>query len=512
MRYLLIPGRHHLVTSAEIAYLKTLLEEFPEAIIVWAVTSADHTGTLRNPLRGSRRLGMIEYVVGVNNLPSMVFMIPNRQYKKDFSHYLIEDIRIQSNGEIVCTPDNTLVICSTEGVIELYEALGFTVKKNELETGAPKPWNVVERIVQTGKEWASDDMVASTIDPACRTYYDRYKMAESIQTVFADPLVSTDDGDITVSRDYATYRASFEDNAWRKVADFVDYVKPGRIVDVGCATGQTIKLLAERPEFFESDFYGVEVARPLYDICRQRQHNSEFGDANVFFYQRNIMQSDLFVENSMSTVLTMALTHEIESYLGRPELEKFLVRAFTMLKKSGVYINYDVVGPDDPDKQVFVRFNHEDGDNPEDLHWELEGSELADFLRTLSSASRFKRFARDFRATEGDQIQSETVIIGDQEYISLRHGDLCDFLAKKDYLNSWKSEMHERFCFFSHEQWQQALRAVGFEIQQGTRAIRNQWLIDNRFAVAADVYERQNDTLVPVEQPVTNTLLIAAKP
>ena len=52
--------------------------------------------------------------------------------------------------------------------------------------------------------------------------------------------IDTDDGDITATRDYATYRAAFENNAWRKVSEFADAVRPGRIVDVGCATGQTI--------------------------------------------------------------------------------------------------------------------------------------------------------------------------------------------------------------------------------------------------------------------------------
>lgn len=94
--------------------------------------------------------------------------------------------------------------------------------------------------------------------------------------------------------------------------------------------------MAERPDLFESDFYGVEVARPLFEICQQRKSNGEFGDANVYFHQRNIMASTLFADHSVDTVISLALTHEIESYLGRDELFRFADRAKAMLRPGGM--------------------------------------------------------------------------------------------------------------------------------------------------------------------------------
>lgn len=105
----------------------------------------------------------------------------------------------------------------------------------------------------------------------------------------------------------------------------------------------------------------------------------------------------------------------------------------------------------------------------------------------------------------------ETRSIAGTEYYVLRNADLCDFLAKKDYADSWKSEMHERFCFFSHDEWCREVEVVGFELADGTRAIQNTWLIDNRFAPAAKVYEMVENVLVPLAQPVTNTLLVCRK-
>lgn len=513
MKYILIPGRHHLVTRFQVDYLRNLLKENTDAEIVWAVTSADHTGTQRNPLAGARRLGIIEAVAAVEGLPSEVYMIANRRQRDDFAHYLIEEIRTQTGGRIAMQPDNTIVACSTDEVIAQYQRLGFSVATVEKESRAALPWDVVHAIINTGEAWNIDPEIDRHIHPMCKALYERYHLAELIQTIYRDSLVSSDDGDITITRDYASYRAAFEDNAWRKVNDFAEFVRPGKIVDVGCATGQTIKLLGERPELFESDFYGVEVARPLYEICQQRKTNGEFGDTNVYFYQRNIMQSELFESRSMSTVITMALTHEVESYLGHDELTRFIDRAYDMLEPGGVYINYDVVGPGDRESEVYFSPNRDDGENPDDLNWELNGEELARFLGTLSTAARLKRFARDFRHDEGDGILLRYETVDGIEYAVLAYGDLCEFLAKKDYLASWKSEMHEKFCFYTHAEWCQSLEQAGFEITSHSRPITNQWLIDNRFAPAGQVYDMVNGRLIERQSPpTTNTLLVARKP
>jgi SAM-dependent methyltransferase len=500
------------VTVFQVERLRALVAVHPGAEVIWAVTSADHTGTQRNPLAGARRMGMIEAVAAVEALPSEVFLISNKRERPDFAHYLIEEIRTQTSGRVAMTPDNTLVACSTDTVIRQYQALGFGIDTMEQDESATQPWDVVTRIIETGVDWRSDSLVTRTMHPACRERYERYGLATLIQTIYADPLVNSDDGDITITREYASYRAAFEDNAWRKVNDFADYVQPGKIVDVGCATGQTIKLLGERPELFESDFYGVEVARPLYEICQQRKTNGEFGDSNVYFYQRNIMQSELFEPDSMSTVITMALTHEVESYLGHDELAQFIARAYEMLAPGGIYINYDVVGPHEREREVYFLPAHDDGDNPENMQWELEGDALAQFLGTLSTAARLERFVRDFRHDEGDGIHVGYELIDGNEYAVLTHGDLCEFLAKKDYLTSWKSEMHEKFCFYSHDEWCRALETAGFEITANSRSITNPWLIEHRFSPAGKVYARTDGALVALDPPPTNTLLIARKP
>ncbi|NHB84508.1 hypothetical protein G7085_07555 [Tessaracoccus sp. HDW20] len=129
----------------------------------------------------------------------------------------------------------------------------------------------------------------------------------------------------------------------------------------------------------------------------------------MFFHQRNVMQTRLFEADSLDTVISMALTHEIESYLGRDELLEFCRRVFTMLRPGGVWINYDVVGPDGREEPVLADLTSDDGAADGDL-------------AGLSTRARFERFAVDFRREEGDGITYQEVRRDGRNLVKLTRG------------------------------------------------------------------------------------------
>jgi hypothetical protein len=51
--FVLFPGRHHLLTRFQAAYLRRIAP--PGTTVVWAVTSANHQNTKRNPIAFHRR-------------------------------------------------------------------------------------------------------------------------------------------------------------------------------------------------------------------------------------------------------------------------------------------------------------------------------------------------------------------------------------------------------------------------------------------------------------------------
>ena len=69
--FVLFPGRHHLLTRFQADYLKRF-----DATVIWAVTSANHQNTKRNPIAYDRREAAIERLsaqVGLRSLVVPVF-------------------------------------------------------------------------------------------------------------------------------------------------------------------------------------------------------------------------------------------------------------------------------------------------------------------------------------------------------------------------------------------------------------------------------------------------------
>src|SRR5690606_9864397 len=268
--------------------------------------------------------------------------------------------------QLVLIPQNTLVICSTP-VMNMYEKLGFKIlpaelaDRNKQKFSSELPWDVVERIVKA-PSWDTDDEIIHKIHPASYKIWKTYALGKKVKTILSDPIIG-DDGDITESRDYNSYVRQMDEIAEIKFQETAAYIRKGTIGDIGCAVGSWIKLACEDPRLGESDFYGIEVARQLFDICNQRKHNGEFKNPYVFFAQKNAVTSLVFQPQSMSTIHTSSLTHEIESYGSRADLLKFIQNRFRELEHGGVWINRDVIGPDNGDSLVYMWLNKEDGIN-----------------------------------------------------------------------------------------------------------------------------------------------------
>ncbi len=525
---ILIPGRHHVLTNFQHDYLSQLIAD-PTSVrdtggkavnlgselkFIWAVTSANHAGTRRNPLPGHRREAAIEkFALGA---PSYVFPIDNVGESPRFADHTIKEIEVLSRGQFRLTPKNTVVAVSTPAVIDLYEKLGFVILPMELssrETGAssaPRAWDIVLAIAAAGAEWRADKTYLELVHPASKDILERYRLGDLIVDVHNDPLLS-DEGDITEHRDYATYRQAFDEGAERKYGPMSGYIKPGRIVDVGSATGSIIKLMSDDPALADADLYGIEVARPLYEICRQRKANEEFGNENTFFYQRNIMTGKLFPDNTVNTTTTFALTHEIDSYIGRDGLNKFITQVYDQTAPGGVWINSDVVGPEGGEKIVWLWLATTDGQNETDEQKSANSPASGGYLANLPTAARFKRFTQDFRADEGDGFTAEIALREGKTYALLRLADAVEFMVTKDYTQSWYSEMHERFCYWSIDDWRQAVTAAGFTVHPDSAATRNDWIVHNRWAGHVALLRETGGKLEPMEFPVTNMLLIAEK-
>lgn len=532
--HLLFPGRHHLLTNHQLEFLTLLTQggaaslrdrlgrplALPSPIdsLLWAVTSANHAYTRRNPLPAHRREAAIEGFARDLDVPSFVYLIDDVGSSPRFADYILKKIAVDSRGRFRLTPDDTLVATSTPEVAEQFERLGFAVVPAEVgEHGGPlPPWLLLKELVEAGlagQDWGTHPLFLTQVSLASRRLYLKYGYGRVVTELYRDP-VGTDDGDLTATRDYNVYVRAFDEGAERKYALIRDHVRPGRIVDIGCCTGALLQQLTSDDRLRESDFYGIELARPLYAECLHRKEQGAFASDHVFFYQANVAERALFPPGTVDTFTTFSLTHELESYQGRATLERFITLLHEQLAAGGRWLNVDVVGPEDKDDLVSLWLNSADG-RSDDYDREFAPGDRAGlkaYLAGLSTLGRFCRFARDFRKAEGYRLSYREEQRGGETYLALTLRDACEFLSKKDYLDNWRSEMHETFCFWSFPEWRAAVERAGFVAAPGSRAFTNPWIVANRYDGKARLFRDAGGGLAPLPWPVTNMLLVAEKP
>jgi hypothetical protein len=527
--YLLFPGRHHLLTTFQYEYLAGILSNSvknitdikgqplnikdPVEAIIFAVTSANHSNTRRNPLPFYIRALQLEEFGKTLPVPCFIYGIDDVGNVRNFSNYTIKRIRHESENTFDLSPSNTVIICSTP-VLEMYEEDGFRILPAELEDRSTwkhkthLAWDVVE-MISKAPSWNDNGEIKKHMHSASFDVWSKYKLGAKVQMLFRDKMIS-DDGDITTTRDYNTYVRQMDENALLKYQETSSYIQNGRIGDIGCAVGSWMKLACHDDRFRESDFYGIEVARHLFDICQQRKHNGEFKNPFVFFSQRNAVTGLVFERNSMNTIHTSSLTHEIESYGSRADLLAFIRNRYEELAPGGVWINRDVVGPLNKEQQVLMKLNDQDGRSDDYEKTFSEREALARYLTGLSTKGRFFRFARDFRKKEGYVLNYRWVTINGQEYVSISLKDASEFMSRKDYVDNWESEMHETFCYWDFEEWKHHLRKAGFTIDDRSIAYTNPWIVANRWERKVELFSDGGEPQ-KIEYPVSNQLIIAVK-
>jgi SAM-dependent methyltransferase len=528
--YLLIPGRHQLLTSFQFQYLQTILTNgLSDQVdvngdrlktndkidaIIFAVTSANHSNTRRNPLPFYLRAISIEAFGNELDVPTYIYGIDDVGSLANFASYTLKRIKHDSEHQFDLTPQNTLVVCSTI-VMKMYQQLGFAILPAELQNAGTweykteMPWDIVEYIAKT-VDWSKDDWIKTKMHPSSYKVWCKYNLGNKVQLLFRDHMISGD-GDLTETRDYNSYVRQMDEIAEMKYRDTAQFIQPGRIGDIGCAVGSWIKQASKDDRFRESDFYGIEVSRHLYEICQQRKVNGEFLNPFVFFSQRNAVTGLAFEKNSMNTIHTSSLTHEIESYGSREDLLQFIRNRYDELAPGGVWINRDVVGPFNKEMEILLWLNKKDGSNVSSLIEYTDRHILSSHLASLSTYARFSWFAGQFRAREGYKLVYEELSFDDQIYIRLRLRDAAEFLAHKDYFDNWQSEMHETFCFWDFDEWKHELQNAGFKIHPESKVFANPWIVDNRWRNKSALFDLKGTERIPVDYPVTTMFLIAVK-
>lgn len=485
-----------MLTKFQQEYLRNIVENGVEGkkidTIIFAITSANHENTRRNPVPLYLRTLMIDKFSKSLQCKVRIYPIDDVKKTSKFAQYMLRQIFYQWGKEI--NPENTILACSTPPVIDLFRELGFqhlpaelmSVDKNTYQT--LRPYEVIDLLIKDSNKWRDQGAEwRKYASEAAQEVYQEYNLGDSIIELFKDALLS-EDADITDTRDYTTYASGMDKVIEIEFEDIKPFVSEGKIVDVGCSTGSLIKLLAK--EFNESDIIGIEAARKFYDHARAQDYDSPF----VFFYRRNITDQN-FKENSVNTFIYSSVMHEVYSYMSEDVLKKVIGDAYKQLMHGGRLVIRDVVGPSKPDTIVFMKLDDRDGTN--------EGS-----IEVLSTYHKFFKFAEDFKPRK---ISFNEKTIKGQKLIQLSIQDAYEYISKMTYTDNWESEMHEEFGFYSFDKWKDELEKVGFSIVAGSKEFKNSYIINNKYKPRAVLYTLKSGKLYQRPYPSTNMILVGQK-
>jgi SAM-dependent methyltransferase len=515
--YLLFPGRHLVNTRFQEEYLLSWLRQPLDGLpvigevpgdgmldeVVFAVTSANQANSRYNPIPFHvRALGVDRFARGLKDALGVGYRIvgiPHFHPTARFAANVLKEIREQTEDDLALTPGNTVVVCSTPGLIQAWLELGFAVLPAEWSPAtqgfeAPLPIDLIKRVAEAGAEWSQDPQLRRQLAPAWHGLLTDFpEVATRITRLYQDPLL-TEHGSLTESSDYNTYARAMDSIIGLKYREIKAGVVPGKIVDEGCADGALLVQLAK--DFPDSDLIGIDIAAEFIARCHERQRMGEFGGAFVHVHQRNLLDP-IFKPDTIDTTICNSTLHELWSYGEQAAtVQAYLAEKFRQTRPGGRLVIRDVVGFPERQQTVWMRCAQDDGlaDDPDPAR--------------LSTHARFKRFAREFRVP----VAYEEVDGG----FKLGWQGAMEFLTKKDYTDNWASELNEEFCFWSFDEWKQALHTAGFRVLEnpnepelGSRAYLNPWRVEHGFAGKVSFHDEAGN---PLPYPPTNMILIGEKP
>lgn len=223
-----------------------------------------------------------------------------------------------------------------------------------------------------------------------------------------------------------------------KVELIAPWIKPGSIVDLGCADASFTSWLS-----LKGDTTGIDISPEIVNEARDKYVTTKFRVADVRSY-------DIPSDN----VIASSILHEVFSYgNGIADVDLALRNIHANLNAGGRLIIRDFVRPY-PD--LIVDFWHKLDDMK-------VGHAFNDFM------VRNKRHYPSFRA----------LAAGFQIYSGVPLSDVYEYIFHKDFHANWETEIKETYGFWDFEQAKAMLADAGFKIVHAAE-IDNTWILANR--------------------------------
>ncbi len=459
----LLLGRFHALTRGQAELVASFVQEVDLDRIVCVVTSADHSGTRRNPLDADAREALLRPALAATGKPYDVVRVADIADDAAWVDHVRAAVRAQAGLEL--SPASTTLVSANRDVQALFAAAGYRIAA--APAGGLTPHELLQRIVD-GKEWKSE-AAPSTIE-----LFEQRGVPARLRLIFGDTL-RTDDGELASHRDFASYGAQMDASLVQKVEDLAPWVLPPRIIDKGCGTGKLLVELSRR--FPGASLVGVDLSR---EFLRRSDENT-FAGGDVELVLGDAADQQL-PDGTADTVIFSSILHAVYSYSGydRSRVDRALASAARELRPGGRVLIRDGISPDARDV-------------------------LLDLMNE-ATAAQFDRFAREFKHGQGAAFAPAARRDGALATVRLSAHLANEFLCKKDYLKNWDIEIHEEYGVFTVGEWAAALARNFFEVRTITTYV-NAWILQNRYRDHVRVTELNGVSF----WPATNAVIIGER-
>jgi SAM-dependent methyltransferase len=200
------------------------------------------------------------------------------------------------------------------------------------------------------------------------------------------------------------------------------YVKPGKILEIGCGNGTVLEMLSK--EFPSSSVFGVDMSAQLLGLASQRKYE---GDVHLFCCDARKLNSISDAPKKFDTIVFCSVLHEIYSgFLARSVDDNPCQDALNdtigfiqhicdeFLEEGGVLIIRDGIKPSE--EMIYIEFS-----NPE-------------------QRDKFYKFVDDF-----SPFKIEFSYSSETQKIKINSTHVFEFLTKYFYVTNWNIEVTEQF-------------------------------------------------------------------
>ncbi|MDB4969916.1 MAG: hypothetical protein JWN44_5605 [Myxococcales bacterium] len=458
----LLLGRFHALTRAQAELVASLAQEVNIDRIICVVTSADHTGTRRNPLDAETREAILRPVLASTGKRFDLVRVADIPDDACWVAHVRQAVGAATYLEL--SPEETLLVSANRDVQALFAAAGYQLAPSQ--TPGLTPTELIQRIVD-GQPWEAE-AAPSTVE-----IYRARGVPALLHEIFGE-TIRTDDGELASTRDFATYGAQMDASLAQKIDDLVPWVRPPCIVDKGCGTGKLLVELSRR--FPGASLVGVDLSR---EFLRRSDENTYAG-GDVQLLQGDAADQQL-PDGTADSIIFSSIMHEIYSYSGYDlgRVARAVQSAARELRASG---------------RILIRDGLSPGTRPVLLS-----------LLDAETAARFDRFAREFKHGLGAPHERVDERV-DKPVVRLSAHLANEFLCKKDYVKNWDIEVHEEYGAHTLDGWRALLEASDFVVRKLDGYV-NEWIRDHRYRDHVLLTELDGRAF----WPATNAVVVAEK-